>query len=149
MLKMLAATAAAAAVLVPAAMAADPGSALTADLQKLTADRGTMHAAVMSDIQKITADAQAKSGSSLGAALKGDIAKLEADVSGNHVILQADRQQGLSDYAAAKAAHVKPSELTSQLKQLLDLWQQDAKDLQEDAQAAQQAIAAAEAHVHS
>jgi hypothetical protein len=108
-----------------------------------------MHAAVLSDIQKVTADAQSSSGAALRTALRTDVQKLEADVSSNHSIMQGDRQQALSDYQAAKAAHVPASQLAPQLKQLLDLWQQDAQDLQADAQAAQQAIAAAEAHVHS
>ena len=138
-----------AALLAPAALAADPGAALTADLQKLSTDRSTMHAAVLADIQKITADAQSSSKGSLRIALTADIKTLKSDLVSNHAVMVADRAQAYSDYQAAKTAGVPRSQLSSQLNQLLSLWQLDAKDLAEDATAAQQAIAALQAHLHS
>jgi len=146
-IKALVTAAAAAALLAPAALATDPATALTADLQKLSTDRATMHAAVLSDIQKVTADAQSATKGSLRTTVKADIQALEAAVAVNSKVMQADRQQALADYEAAKAAHVPSSQLLPQYKQLLDLWQQDASDLAADAQAAQQAIAAVEAHL--
>jgi hypothetical protein len=134
--------------LVPAALAAsDPGAALTADIQKLTADRATMHAAVVADIQRVTADAQAggTSRASLKSSIAADVKKLTSDISTNHQILQADRLQGLADLRAARVAHVKLSQLKPQVQQLEQLWQDDKTDLQQDLQAAQQAIAALEA----
>src|SRR5271155_2819844 len=99
MIKVLAVALAMAALLAPAALASDPGAALTADLQKLSSDRGTMHAAVMSDLQKLTADVQSStSKASLEKAVKVDVASLESDASTNHEVLQADRQQALADY---------------------------------------------------
>jgi hypothetical protein len=133
----------------PAALAADPGAALTADLQKLSADRATMHAAVLADIQKITTDAQSSSKGSLRTALTADIKTLKSDLVSNHAVMVADRAQAYSDYQEAKAAGVPRSELASQLQQLLSLWQLDAKDLAEDATAAQQAIAAVQSHLQS
>ena len=147
MIKTFLAAAALLAVLVPAALAAsDPGAALTADLQKLSADRATMHAAVMADIQKVTADAQTGAKSpSLKVAIQGDVKKLMSDVAANHAVMQADRLQGLADLQAAKVAHVQLSQLKTQGQQLQQLWQEDTTDLQQDLQAAQQAIAALKA----
>jgi hypothetical protein len=123
--------------LVPAALAADPGAALTADLQKLAADRATMHAAVTADLQKVTSDAQSGlSGSSLKPSIRSDVQKLKTDISSNHQVMAADRLQ------AARVAHVKLTQLRSQFQQLLQLWQ---TDYQQDLQAAQQAIASLEA----
>src|SRR5271154_5599089 len=100
-------------LLAPAALAADPGGALTADLQKLSADRATMHAAVLSDIQKVTADAQSSSNAkgALRSALTTDVHALQADVVSNHAVMVADRAQAYSDYQAAKAAGVPRSTL--------------------------------------
>jgi hypothetical protein len=139
-------------VLVPAALAADPGAALTADLQKLTADRATMHATLIGDIQKVTADAKAGLGStdkaSLKATIRADVQKLTADLASNHATMQADRAQAYADYQAAKAAHVKVSQLKSQFQQLAQLAKQDVLDYQQDLVAAQQALATLKASFH-
>ena len=115
-------------VLVPAALAADPSAALTADLQKLTADRAAMHAAVTSDLQKLTADAQA-AGENKSAA-------------------KTDRAQALADLQAARTAHVKVADLKAQFQQLAQLAKQDVLDYQQDLQQAHQAIAALKASFH-
>jgi ferric-dicitrate binding protein FerR (iron transport regulator) len=70
MIKPFLAAVAAVLVLVPAALAADPGSSLTADIQKLTTDRAAMHATVLADIQKLTADAQSQSKPAVQADIK-------------------------------------------------------------------------------
>ena len=150
MIKSLLAAAAMCLVLVPAALAADPGAALTADLQKLTADRAAMHAAVTADLQKLTADAQA-AGSNKSAAkatIQADMRQLMADLQSHHQTMQADRAQALADLQAAKAAHVKAAQLKSQFQQLAQLAKQDVLDYQQDLQQAQQAIAAFRASFH-
>jgi hypothetical protein len=150
MIRTLLAAAALCLVLVPAALAADPLAALTADLQKLTADRATMHSALTADLKKITADAQ--SGSSDKTALKttitADIKKLLTDLQTNHGVMQADRAQAYADLQAAKAAHVKAAQLKSQFQQLAALAKQDVLDYQQDLQQAQQAIAALKQSFH-
>ena len=148
MIRSLLAAAAVFLVLVPAALAADPGAALTADLQKLTADRAAMHAAVTSDLQKLTADAQAAAGTNKSAAkatIEADIHQLLTDLQTHHQTMQADRAQALADIQAAKAAHVKVAQLKSQFQQLANLAKQDVLDYQQDLQQAQQAIAALKA----
>ncbi|HYA09364.1 MAG TPA: hypothetical protein VEG24_07220 [Gaiellaceae bacterium] len=120
MIRTLLAAAAVSVALVPAALAADPTAALTADLQKLTADRAAMHAAVTSDLQKLTADAQA-AGSNKSAAkatIQADMKQLMADLQSHHQTMQADRAQALADLQAARAAHVKVADLKSQFQQL-------------------------------
>jgi Skp family chaperone for outer membrane proteins len=109
MIKPLIAAVAAVLVLAPAALAADPGSSLTADIQKLTSDRASMHSTVIADIQKLTADAQAGSAdkSSLKSTIQADIKKLTADLQSGHQTMQADRAQAQADLEAARAAGVK------------------------------------------
>ena len=147
MIRTLLAAAALFLVLVPAAVAADPGAALTADLQKLTSDRAAMHAAVTSDLQKLTADAQAAgtNKSAAKATIQADIHQLLTDLQTHHQTMQADRAQALADIQAAKAAHVKVAQLKSQFQQLANLAKQDVLDYQQDLQQAQQAIAALKA----
>jgi hypothetical protein len=147
MIRSLLAAAALCLVLVPAALAADPGAALTADLQKLTADRAAMHAAVTSDLQKLTADAQAAATnkSAAKATILADIHQFLTDLQTHHQTMQADRAQALADIQAAKAAHVKAAQLKPQFQQLANLAKQDVLDYQQDLQQAQQAIAALKA----
>jgi hypothetical protein len=149
-MKTLIASAAVALVLVPAALAADPASALTADLQKLTADRASMHSAITTDLQKLTADAQAASSnkSTAKATIQADMKQLMADLQSHHKTMQADRAQALADLQAAKAAHVKVGDLKSQFQQLAALAKQDVLDYQQDLQQAQAAIAALKQSFH-
>jgi hypothetical protein len=150
MIKSLLAAAAMCLALVPAALAADPGAALTADLQKLTADRAAMHAAVTSDLQKLTADAKAAASnkSAAKATIQADMHQLMTDLQSHHQTMQADRAQALADLQAARAAHVKVADLKSQFQQLAQLAKQDVLDYQQDLRQAQQAIAALKASFH-
>ena len=152
MIKPLIAAVAAVLVLVPAALAADPGSSLTADIQKLTTDRASMHATVIADIQKLTADAQAGGGSTDKASLKttiqNDLAQLSADLRSGHQTMEADRQQALKDFQSAKTSGAKLGGLKSQFQQLKQLGQQDKADFQQDLQAAHQAVQALKQSFH-
>ena len=150
MIRTLLAAVAVSVALVPAALAADPTAALTADLQKLTADRASMHAAVTADLQKLTSDAQAggTNKSALKSTIQSDVKQLTTDLQTHHQTMQADRAQALADLQAAKAAHVKVAQLKSQFQQLANLAKQDVLDYQQDLQQAQQAIAALKASFH-
>jgi hypothetical protein len=152
MTKPILAALAAALVLVPAALASDPSSALTADLQKLSTDRAAMHATVLADIQKLTADAQAAAGSndksSVKSTLQADVQKLNADLRSGAQTMQVDRRQTMQDLQAAKQAGVKLGSLKTQLQQLKQLFQQDKAAAQQDLQAAKQALDALKQSFH-
>jgi len=102
MIKPLIAAVAAALVLVPAALAADPSSALTADIQKLTTDRASMHATVIADIQKLTADAQADLQAAKAAGVK--LGALKTQLQQLRQLAQQDQADFQQDLAAAKQA---------------------------------------------
>jgi hypothetical protein len=90
------------AVLVPSFAAADPGSAVQADLTQLSGDVKTAHDTLVPDLGAVIAAAQA--GDVAGA--KAAIQKARGDAKSLLPAVQKDRRQLRTDLEAARAAGV-------------------------------------------
>jgi len=107
----------------------DPVAAVQADVQKLTADAGTLHSTVLADAQRISADVQSLQGAdrkTVVTTLKADAQKLRSDRQQLAPAVQADRQALMSDLQAVRQAKAgKGSQLKGVLQQLHAALQQE------------------------
>jgi len=123
----------------------NPVTAVQADVQKLTADAGTLHSTVLADAQKISADVQALQGSdrkTVAATLKADQQKVQSDRAALLPAVQSDWQQLKTDLQAARQAKAGQGQLKPILQQMNTALAQERDAVKTALQSAHQAAQA-------
>lgn len=122
-----------------------PVATVQADVQKLTADAGTLHSTVLADAQKISSDVQALSGAdrkTVATTLKADQQKVQSDRAQLLPAVQADWQQLKTDVQAARQAKAGQGQLKPLLQQMNAALAQERDAVKTALQSAHQAAQA-------
>ena len=122
-----------------------PVASVQADVQKLTADAGTLHSTVLADAQKISSDVQALSGAdrkTVATTLKADQQKVQSDRAQLLPAVQADWQQLKTDVQAARQAKAGQGQLKPLLQQMNAALAQERDAVKTALQSAHQAAQA-------
>lgn len=125
------------------ARAADPLSAVKADIAKLEADAQSAHDALVADAQQIVSDAKAAKGGSkeqAKATIKADLEKLRADGRAAHGALAPDRAQLRTDLKAAKDGGVAKDQIKPLLQDLHSTLKQERAEVRSALAKASQAV---------
>jgi hypothetical protein len=123
----------------------NPVTTVQADVQKLTADAGTLHSTVLADAQKISADVQSLQGSdrkTVATTLKADQQKIQSDRAQLLPAVQNDWQQLKTDVQAARQAKAGQGQLKPLLQQMNAALAQERDAVKTALQSAHQAAQA-------
>ena len=105
-------------LLVPAAVAAGPVDAISADAAKIQADVQAAHDAILADVH--SALGEVAKGKDNKEAIKAALRELRSDLRSAHETLRADRHQLRTDLVAARDEHVAKDQIKPILQHLRD-----------------------------